>query len=76
MLRGEKPEHDWGLRLDLDKRVFIDHLPDEQDDNILQKAAPIIADLLGSEMHLAYSGLHLSGHQNLSKVALSYHNKA
>jgi hypothetical protein len=26
--------------------------------------------------HYPYSGLHLSGHQNLRKVALSYHNKA
>lgn len=43
-------EQEFGLRLDLDKRVFIDHLPDEQDEEILEKIAPKIVEILGAEL--------------------------
>ena len=41
-LSGEE----YGLRLDLHKRVFIDDLQDEGQDKILQQAAPEIVQLL------------------------------
>jgi len=43
-------EQDLGLRLDLDKRVFIDHLPDEENEGILERAAPKIVEILGAEL--------------------------
>ena len=48
-LHGE--EQEYGIRLDLDKRVFIDHLQDEQCEEFLEKAAPKIAEFLGARMH-------------------------
>lgn len=50
-LHGERPEDEWGLRLDIDKRVFIDHLQDEEAENILREAACGIAEFLGTKMH-------------------------
>lgn len=47
-IRGKTP--DYGLRLDLDKRVFIDHLEDDQDERVLQEAAPKIAEIIGDEV--------------------------
>lgn len=44
-------EQEYGIRLDLDKRVFIDHLQDERCEKFLEKAAPKIAEFLGAKMH-------------------------
>ena len=42
--RGQEPKY--GIRLDLDKKVFIDHLPDAQQERVMQEAAPELANLL------------------------------
>ena len=45
-------EQDDGLRLDLDKRSFLDRVPDHKEtDEILQEAAPKIAEYLGSVLY-------------------------
>jgi hypothetical protein len=36
------------LRMDLDKRVFIDHLEDQKADSILRDFAPEISDIIGA----------------------------
>ena len=47
-------EQQYGLRLDLDKLVFIDHLPDEQEESILENAAPAIAKALGADLEVIH----------------------
>jgi hypothetical protein len=44
-------EQDLGLRLDMDKQVFLDHFEDEEREEIIQKAAPEIVDFLGSILY-------------------------
>jgi hypothetical protein len=45
-------EQDHGLRLDLDKRSFLDRVPHHKEtDDILQEAAPKIAEYLGSVLY-------------------------
>jgi len=44
-IEGVEPQY--GLRLDLGKQVFIDHLEDEEKDGFLQKVAPKILKFLG-----------------------------
>lgn len=44
-------EQDLGLRLDLDKRVFLDHFEDINQESIVEHAAPIISGVVGD--HLA-----------------------
>lgn len=39
-----------GIRLDLDKKVFIDHMDDEQDEEFIQGVAPVIARVLAMEV--------------------------
>ena len=41
-----KEEQKYGLRLDLDKKVFLDHLDDQEKEDILQAAAPKIVKFL------------------------------
>lgn len=43
-LRGVEQEH--GLRLDLDKQVFLDHIEDEEKEETIKQAAPQIVDYL------------------------------
>ncbi len=44
-LAGE--EQEYGLRLDLDKQVFLDHFDDNQEkEEVIQKAAPKIIEVL------------------------------
>ena len=38
-----------GLRLDLDKKVFLDHFDEVKKEKILQRAAPDIVSYLGNE---------------------------
>jgi hypothetical protein len=40
-------EQDLGLRLDLDKQVFLDHFDDEGREAIVEHAAPIISGVVG-----------------------------
>ncbi len=42
---------EYGLRLDLDKRVFLDHFEDEERERTLRKAAPEIVRYLGSVLY-------------------------
>lgn len=42
----DEREQDRGLRFDLDKQVFLDHLEDDRAERNLQKAAPHIARIL------------------------------
>jgi hypothetical protein len=39
------------LRMDLDKRVFIDHLKDQKAELILREFAPRISDMIGSRRY-------------------------
>ena len=39
-----------GIRLDLDKKVFIDHMDDDQDEEFIQGVAPEIARVLATEV--------------------------
>ncbi len=43
-----KPQH-LGLRFDLDKQVFLDHLEDKKQEKVLSKAASRIATYLGPD---------------------------
>ena len=45
-VRGRTEEY--GLRLDLDKQVFLDHFPDAESEAIASAAAPAIVDFLGT----------------------------
>lgn len=47
-IQGQEQEN--GLRLDLDKRVFLDHLEDEEKNKVLDKAAPEIVEVVGSAL--------------------------
>lgn len=47
----EGVEQNLGLRLDMDKRAFIDHFEEEDLESAIQKAAPKIAELVGSSLH-------------------------
>lgn len=49
-----KPQN-LGLRFDLDKQVFLDHLEDEKQEKVLSKAASRIAAYLGSDQHQSLS---------------------
>jgi hypothetical protein len=44
-------EQDYGLRLDLDKQVFIDHFEDQEQEKAIERAAPAIVEFLGSVLH-------------------------
>jgi hypothetical protein len=44
-------EQEFGLRLDMDKRAFIDHFEDEELEGIIQQAAPKIVELVGSILY-------------------------
>ena len=45
-------EQDTGLRLDLDKRVFLDHFEDQKErEAVIEQAAPRIVDLLHSDLY-------------------------
>jgi len=44
-------EQEYGLRLDLDKRVFIDHFEDEEKEKTIESAAPKIVEFLGSILY-------------------------
>lgn len=45
---GSIPE--FGLRLDLDKRVLMDHLSDPKKDGIIKKAVPRIVEIVGQDL--------------------------
>ena len=45
---GKEPLY--GLRLDLDKRVFIDHLEDHDKDEMVTRAAITIAEYIGQKL--------------------------
>jgi hypothetical protein len=45
-----KPQN-LGLRFDLDKQVFLDHLEDKKQEKVLSRAASHIATYLGSDQH-------------------------
>jgi len=47
-----RSEQEYGLRLDLDKRVFLDHpFPEEEENEALDEAAPGIVEYLGSVLY-------------------------
>ena len=43
-------EQDFGLRLDLDKQVFLDHLEDGDEEETIKKAAPRIVEFLNKQL--------------------------
>lgn len=49
-LKGE--EQEYGLRLDLDKQVFIDSLGDEEQDRVLKEMAPQTVEFLSSVLEM------------------------
>jgi hypothetical protein len=50
-INGKKKEK--GLRLDLDKEVFLDHLHDEEKDAAIQALAPRVAEYVAQRLYLA-----------------------
>jgi hypothetical protein len=48
-LGGE--EQELGIRLDMDKRAFIDHFEDEELEKTIQQAAPKIVERVGSVLY-------------------------
>lgn len=44
-------EQDLGLRLDMDKIVFLDHFEDEEKEDLIRKAAPKIVELVGAVLY-------------------------
>jgi hypothetical protein len=44
-------EQNLGLRLDMDKRVFLDHFEDEEKEGVIRKAAPKIVELVGAVLY-------------------------
>jgi hypothetical protein len=44
-------EQDLGLRLDMDKRAFIDHFDEEELEQAAQKAIPKIVEVVGSALY-------------------------
>jgi hypothetical protein len=42
-------EQPTGLRLDLDKRSFLDHFENREEERIIEAAAPLIVDLVVTE---------------------------
>jgi len=49
-VRKGKEEKD-ALRLDMDKRIFLDHLDDKEDEEFIRRSAPEIASYLGSVLY-------------------------
>jgi hypothetical protein len=43
-------EVEFGLRLDIDKKVFLDHLLDDRQERLLTRIAPDVAAILGREL--------------------------
>ncbi len=43
-------EMQYGVRLDLDKRVFLDHFEDAAEEDVLQHAAPRIVSIMAKEL--------------------------
>jgi hypothetical protein len=44
-------EQESGLRLDLDKQVFLDHFENAEMEEAAQKAAPLIVEFLGEKLY-------------------------
>jgi hypothetical protein len=44
-------EQEYGLRLDMDKRVILDHFEEEELESAVQKAAPKIVEYVGSVLY-------------------------
>jgi hypothetical protein len=43
-------EQKTGLRLDLDKRSFLDHFEDQEKERVIESAAPRIVELVGTAL--------------------------
>ncbi len=41
---------DYGLRLDMDKRAFLDHLDDPNQQRVIEYAAPVIVGLISDRL--------------------------
>jgi hypothetical protein len=48
-------EQESGLRLDLDKKTFLDHFEDAEMEETARRAAPAIVSFLGSTLQTQYS---------------------
>lgn len=57
---GMEPQY--GIRLDLDKKVFIDHLEDVQQEQVMQQAAPKLAAILNDVRREIYYQQEVARH--------------
>lgn len=48
-LKGKPQEY--ALRLDMDKGVFLDHLEDKEDDEFVQRQAPVIINHVSHDLY-------------------------